>query len=59
MNWKGLAISMGLGVAAGAVGVMLLPQNNPTRKLAQKAASKLETVAWKVSDRLSQDGDFI
>ena len=53
MQVRGLAISMGLGAAAGAVAVMMMPKNNPTRKLAAKAANKVEDIAWKVSDKLT------
>ena len=38
MGAKTLALSMGLGAAAGAVAVMMLPRTNPVRKLACKAA---------------------
>ena len=53
MQVRGLDISMGLGAAAGAVAVMMMPKNNPTRKLAAKAANKVEDIAWKVSDKLT------
>lgn len=53
MSVKGLAFSAGLGAAAGMVAVLMMPRNNPTRKLAAKAANKMEDVAWKVSDTLS------
>lgn len=53
MSVKGWAITMGIGAAAGAVAVMMMPKNNPTRKLAAKAANKVEDVAWKVSDKLT------
>lgn len=53
MSVKGWAITMGIGAAAGAVAVMMMPKNNPTRKLATKAANKVEDVAWKVSDKLT------
>lgn len=53
MNAKGWAISAGLGAAAGMVAVLMIPRNNPTRKLAAKAADKMEDVAWKISDTLS------
>ena len=58
MQVKGLAISMGLGAAAGAVAVMMMPKNNPTRKLAVKAANKVEDIAWKVSDKLTDTMDM-
>ena len=43
---------MGIGAAAGAVAVMMMPKNNPTRKLAAKAADKVEDAAWNISDKL-------
>ena len=58
MQMRGLAISMGLGAAAGAVAVMMMPKNNPTRKLAAKAANKVEDIAWKVSDKLTDTMDM-
>lgn len=58
MQLRGLAISMGLGAAAGAVAVMMMPKNNPTRKLAAKAANKVEDIAWKVSDKLTDTMDM-
>ena len=53
MGVNGWAITMGIGAAAGAVAIMMMPRNNPTRKLAAKAADKVEDVAWKVSDKLT------
>ena len=53
MNAKGWAISAGLGAAAGMVAVLMMPRNNPTRKLAAKAADKMEDVASTVPDTLS------
>lgn len=53
MDVKGLAISMGLGAAVGAVAIMMMPKNNPTRKLAAKAADKVEDAACKITDKLS------
>ena len=58
MQMRGLAITMGLGAAAGAVAVLMMPKNNPTRKLAAKAANKVEDLAWKVSDKLSDTMDM-
>ena len=55
MNAKGWAISAGLGAAAGMVAVLMMPRNNPTRKLAAKAADKMKDVAWKISDTLSDN----
>ena len=52
MNTKGIVLSMGLGAMVGAVAVMMMPQNNPTRKLAEKAADKVENAASKVTDKI-------
>ena len=52
MKLKGLAITMGIGAAAGAVAVMMMPKTNPTRKLAAQAADKVEDAAWNISDKL-------
>ena len=57
MNAKGWAITAGLGAAAGAVAVLMMPRNNPTRRLAAKAAGKMEDVAWRVSDTISSKMD--
>lgn len=58
MKFAGLAISMGLGVAAGAVAVMMMPRTNPGRKLAAKAANKVEDAAWMVTNKLNKEFDF-
>lgn len=55
MNMKGLAVTATLGAAAGAVAVMMMPRQNPARKLAAKAANKVEDLAWKVEDKMNQD----
>ena len=57
MNAKGWAITAGLGAAAGAVAVLMMPKNNPTRRLAAKAADKMEDVAWKMGDAISNKMD--
>ena len=58
MSTKGLAITLGVGAAAGAVAILMMPRNNPTRRLAAKAANKVEDVAFPVPDKLNQDFDF-
>ena len=58
MKLKGVAITLGLGAAAGAVAIMMMPQNNPARRLAAKAADKVEDAAWLVGDKLSKEFDF-
>ena len=57
MNVKGLAVTLGLGAAAGAVAIMMMPRNNPTRKLAAKAATKVEDAACKMGDLISNKLD--
>ncbi len=52
MNTKGIVLSMGLGAMVGAVAVMMMPHSNPTRKLAEKAAEKVEDAACKVTDKI-------
>ena len=42
MGVKGWAITMGIGAAAGAVAILMMPRNNPARKLAAKAADKVD-----------------
>lgn len=58
MSVKSWALSAGLGAAAGMVAVLMMPRSNPTRKLAAKAANKMEDVAWKVSDTLTDKFDL-
>lgn len=58
MKMKEMAMSAGLGMAAGAVAVLMMPKANPTRKLAARAANKMEDVAWKVTDTLNEKFDL-
>jgi len=58
MHVKGLAIAAGIGVAAGAVAILAMPRSNPTRRLAAKAANKMEDVAWRVSNRITDEFDL-
>ena len=57
MTVKGWAVTAGIGAAAGAVAVLMMPRTNPTRRLAAKAANKMEDVAWKMSDTISSKLD--
>ena len=56
MQVKGWASTMGLGAAAGAVAILMMPRQNPARKLASQAACTVEgamkQVANKISDRM-------
>lgn len=56
MKLTGIAITAGLGAVAGAVAIMAMPRNNPTRKLAAKAANKMEDLVWKMEDKMNQGG---
>lgn len=58
MYAKGLAIAMGVGAAVGAVAILAMPKNNPTRRLAAKAADKVEDVAWRVSNKICDELDM-
>ena len=58
MHVKGLALTLGGGAEIGAVAIMMMPKSNPTRKLAVKAAQKVEDAAWRISDKLSDEWNF-
>ena len=58
MHMKGIALALGVGAAAGAVAILAMPRTNPTRKLAAKAADKVEDMAWKVSNKISDEFDM-
>ncbi len=58
MRMKGWAITMGIGAAAGAVAIMMMPRNNPVRRLTAKAADKVEDAAWKVTDMMAEKMDM-
>ena len=52
MKLTGWAVTAGLGAAAGMVAVMMMPRQNPVRRLAAKAANKAEDIAWKMEDKM-------
>ena len=58
MDAKGWAITAGISAAAGAVAVLMMPRTNPTRRLAAKADNKMEDMAWKLSDSISNQFDM-
>ena len=58
MTVKGLAVALGVGAAAGAVAILAMPKSNPTRRLAAKAADKVEDMAWKVSNKITDELDL-
>ena len=58
MNMRNFAITMGIGVAAGAVAAMMLPKQSAARKLVSKAADKVEDAVQPVTNKHTQDTDM-
>ena len=58
MHLKGLAIAVGVGAAVGAVAILTMPKSNPTRRLAAKAADKMEDMTWKLSNKIVDEFDL-
>ena len=58
MKLRGWAITMGIGAAAGAVAVMMMPKNSPGRKLAAKAANKVEGAVVQMTDKMADNMDM-
>lgn len=58
MKMTGWAVTMGLGAAAGAVAVLMMPKSNPTRRLAAKAANKVEGAVSQMSDKMTDSVDM-
>lgn len=54
MKLSNAMLTAGLGAAVGAVAVLAMPRSNPTRRLAAKAANKVEDLAWKMEDKMNQ-----
>ena len=57
MKLTGLAISMGIGAAAGAVTAMMLPKQSAAHKMVKKAADAVEDAAANVGDIITQNID--
>ena len=57
MKVKGWAITLGIGAAAGAVAVMMLPRQCAARRMVDKAAEKVEDAAYSVSEKISRKLD--
>ncbi len=57
MEMKGLAMTLGIGAAAGAVAVMLLPRQSAARRMVDKAAEKVEDTAHNMTQKISQKLD--
>ncbi len=58
MSFKGIGLAMGIGAAIGAVALMMTPKDCSARKLANKAATKVEDMAMMVGDKLSDKMDM-
>lgn len=58
MKLTGLAITAGIGAAAGAVAILMMPRQNITRRLAAKAANKADAAVLTISDKLNQKMDM-
>ena len=54
MKLKGWAITLGVGAAAGAVAVMMLPKQSAARKLVNKAAVKVDDAVQNVTDKINE-----
>ena len=58
MKLKGLAVSMGVGVAAGAVTAMMLPRQSKARRMVQRAAYAVEDAAMNAKGKLADKLDM-
>ena len=58
MKLAGLAVSMGVGLAAGALTALMLPRQCTARKAMQKAADAVEDAAMNLGDKLSDKMDM-
>ncbi len=58
MKLTGLAITMGVGLAAGAVTAMMLPRGCTARRALQKTADKVEDAALRMGDKLTDKMDM-
>ena len=57
MKLTGFAISMGVGLAAGAVTAMMLPKQSTAHKMVRKAACAVEDVAMNAKEKLDSKLD--
>ena len=58
MNMKGWAVTLGIGAAAGAVAVMMLPRQSAARRMVNKAAYKVEDAAHTLADKVTDKLDM-
>ena len=57
MAVKGWMVSMGVGLAAGAVAAVMLPRQSAARRLVGKAACAVEDAAQQVVGKITQKMD--
>ena len=48
-------LTLGLGAALGAVAILMMPHDHPTRRLATQAACKVEDAASRIGNKLNTD----
>lgn len=58
MHMKGWAVTLGIGAAAGAVAVMMLPKQCTARKVIRKAADTVEDAVQNAKYKLDQSLDM-
>lgn len=58
MSMKGWAITMGIGAAAGAVAVMMLPKQCTARKMVNKAAIAVDDAVADVKEMIEDKLDM-
>jgi len=58
MQMKGIALTMGIGAAAGAVAAMMLPKQSTARKLVNKAADKVENAVQTVTNKITGESSM-
>ena len=58
MKLAGFAITMGIGLAAGAVTAMMLPRHSTTRRALQRAAHAVEDAKMNMSEMLSEKMEY-
>lgn len=50
---KAWVLTLGLGAAIGAIAILMMPRDNPTRKLAAQTASKVEDAASRLGNKFN------
>ena len=50
---KAWTLALGAGAVIGAVAILMMPKDNPTRKLAAQTACKVEDAASKIGGKMN------